>query len=232
MKAAVIVSPGSNCDRDVQVALRQSAGTDPIMHWHGDPDLPDVDLIVVPGGFSYGDYLRAGAVAAHSPVIREVVARANAGGPVLGICNGFQILTECGLLPGVLMRNAGLKFICRDVDLLVEAADTVFTRDYVNSQIIRIPVAHNEGNYFADDDTLNRLDGENCVAFRYCTPTGQVTSAANPNGAARNIAGILSEGRNVLGMMPHPERLADPLLGGTDGRPMFDGLVEALAAAA
>jgi phosphoribosylformylglycinamidine synthase len=232
MKAAVIVSPGSNCDRDVQVALRQSAGTDPIMHWHGDPDLPDVDLIVVPGGFSYGDYLRAGAVAAHSPVIREVVARANAGVPVLGICNGFQILTECGLLPGVLMRNVGLKFICRDVDLLVEAADTVFTRDYVDGQIIRIPVAHNEGNYFADDDTLNRLDGENRVAFRYCTPTGRVTSAANPNGAARNIAGILNEGRNVLGMMPHPERLTDPLLGGTDGRPMFDGLVEALAAAA
>jgi phosphoribosylformylglycinamidine synthase subunit PurQ / glutaminase len=232
MKAAVIVSPGSNCDRDVQVALRQSAGTDPIMHWHGDADLPDVDLIVVPGGFSYGDYLRAGAVAAHSPVIREVVARANAGVPVLGICNGFQILTECGLLPGVLMRNAGLKFICRDVDLRVEAADTVFTQDYVNGQIIRIPVAHNEGNYFADDETLNRLDGENRVAFRYCTSEGEVTSAANPNGAARNIAGILNEGRNVLGMMPHPERLADALLGGTDGRPMFDGLVEALAAAA
>lgn len=232
MKAAVIVSPGSNCDRDVQVALRQSAGSEPIMHWHGDPDLPDVDLIVVPGGFSYGDYLRAGAVAAHSPVIREVVARANAGVPVLGICNGFQILTECGLLPGVLMRNAGLKFICRDVDLRVEAANTVFTRDYVDGQIIRIPVAHNEGNYFADDETLNRLDGEGRVAFRYCTPSGEITQAANPNGAARNIAGILNEGGNVLGMMPHPERLADPLLGGTDGRPMFDGLVEALAAAA
>ena len=232
MKAAVIVSPGSNCDRDVQVALRQSAGSDPIMHWHADPDLPDVDLIVVPGGFSYGDYLRAGAVAAHSPVMREVVARANKGVPVLGICNGFQILTECSLLPGVLMRNAGLKFICRDVNLRVEATDTAFTRDYVGGQIIRIPIAHNEGNYFADDETLNRLDGENRVAFRYCGPSGEVTAAANPNGAARNIAGILNEGRNVLGMMPHPERLADPLLGGTDGRPMFDGLVEALAQAA
>ena len=232
MKAAVIVSPGSNCDRDVQVALRQSAGSDPIMHWHADVDLPDVDLIVVPGGFSYGDYLRAGALAAQSPVIREVVARANKGVPVLGICNGFQILTECGLLPGVLMRNAGLKFICRDVDLRVEAADTVFTRDYVNRQIIRIPVAHNEGNYFADDETLNRLDDENRVAFRYCCPERGVRAAANPNGAARNIAGILNEGRNVLGMMPHPERLADALLGGTDGRPMFDGLVEALATAA
>jgi len=232
MKAAVIVSPGSNCDRDVQVALRQSAGSDPIMHWHGDANLPDVDLIVVPGGFSYGDYLRAGALAAQSPVIREVVARANQGVPVLGICNGFQILTECGLLPGVLMRNAGLKFICRDVDLRVEATDTVFTRDYVNGQIIRIPVAHNEGNYFADDDTLNRLDGEDRVAFRYCSPEGAVTAADNPNGAACNIAGILNEGRNVLGMMPHPERLADAMLGGTDGRPMFDGLVEALATAA
>lgn len=232
MKAAVIVSPGSNCDRDVQVALRQSAGADPIMHWHGDPDLPDVDLIVVPGGFSYGDYLRAGAMAAHSPVIREVVARANKGVPVLGICNGFQILTECGLLPGVLMRNAGLKFICRDVDLRVEAADTVFTRAYVNGQIIRIPVAHNEGNYFADEDTLNRLDGDNRVAFRYCTPDGEVIARANPNGASRNIAGILNEARNVLGMMPHPERLADAALGDTDGRPMFDSLVEALAAAA
>ena len=232
MKAAVIVSPGSNCDRDVQVALRQSAGSDPIMHWHGDANLPDVDLIVVPGGFSYGDYLRAGALAAQSPVIREVVARANQGVPVLGICNGFQILTECGLLPGVLMHNAGLKFICRDVDLRVEATDTVFTRDYVNGQIIRIPVAHNEGNYFADDDTLNRLDGEDRVAFRYCSSEGAVTAADNPNGAARNIAGILNEGRNVLGMMPHPERLADAMLGGTDGRPMFDGLVEALATAA
>ena len=232
MKAAVIVSPGSNCDRDVQVALRQSAGSDPIMHWHGDANLPDVDLIVVPGGFSYGDYLRAGALAAQSPVIREVVARANQGVPVLGICNGFQILTECGLLPGVLMHNAGLKFICRDVDLRVEATDTVFTRDYVNGQIIRIPVAHNEGNYFADDDTLNRLDGEDRVAFRYCSSEGAVTAADNPNGAARNIAGILNESRNVLGMMPHPERLADAMLGGTDGRPMFDGLVEALATAA
>ena len=232
MRAAVIVSPGSNCDRDVQVVLRQSAGVDPIMHWHGDPNLPDVDLIVIPGGFSYGDYLRSGAMAAHSPVMREVVRRANGGLPVLGICNGFQILTECGLLPGVLMRNAGLKFICRDVDLRVEATDTVFTRDYVDGQIIRIPIAHNEGNYFADKDTLERLEGENRVAFRYCDPSGHVTPTANPNGAAHNIAGILNERRNVLGMMPHPERLAEQALGGTDGRPMFDGLAEALATAA
>ena len=152
--------------------------------------------------------------------------------PVLGICNGFQILTECGLLPGVLMRNAGLKFICRDVDLRVDAADTVFTRSYVDGQIIRIPIAHNEGNYFADEDTLNRLDSDNRIAFRYCTPKGEVTPQANPNGAALNIAGILNEKRNVLGMMPHPERLADDALGGTDGRPMFDGLIKALTAAA
>jgi phosphoribosylformylglycinamidine synthase I len=232
MKAAVIVSPGSNCDRDVQVAIRQSAGTEPLMHWHGDPELPDVDLVVVPGGFSYGDYLRAGAMAAHSPVIREVVTRANRGVPVLGICNGFQILTECGLLPGVLMQNAGLKFICRDVNLRVETAASVFTQNYLEAQVIRIPVAHNEGNYFADEDTLNRLDAEDRVAFRYCTRHGEIAAATNPNGAARNIAGILNKDRNVLGMMPHPERLADRALGGTDGRPMFDGLVEALTAAA
>jgi phosphoribosylformylglycinamidine synthase I len=232
MKSAVIVFPGSNCDRDVQVALRDSAGSEPVMHWHGDANLPDVDLIVVPGGFSYGDYLRSGAMAAHSPVMREVVSRANAGVPVLGICNGFQILTETGLLPGVLMRNAGLKFLCRDVDLRVECTDTVFTRDYIDGQIIRIPIAHNEGNYFADDETLARLEGENRIAFRYCDAQGNVTAAANPNGSAHGIAGILNEARNVLGMMPHPERLAEAVLGGTDGRPMFDGLVEALADAA
>ena len=229
MKAAVIVSPGSNCDRDVQVAIRQSAGTEPIMHWHGDPELPNVDLIVVPGGFSYGDYLRAGAIAAHSPVIREVVTRAENGVPVLGICNGFQILTECGVLPGVLMPNAGSKFICCDVNLRVEVTDTIFTRNYRNGQTIRIPVAHNEGNYFADKDTLDRLEGENQIAFRYCTTDGEIKPHANPNGAARNIAGILSKNRNVLGMMPHPERMADPALGGTDGRLMFDAVVKALA---
>ena len=232
MKTAVIVSPGSNCDRDVEVAIRQSAGTDPVMHWHGDPELPEVDLIVVPGGFSYGDYLRAGAMAAHSPVIREVVARANRGVPVLGICNGFQILTECGLLPGVLMQNAGLKFICRDVNLRVETTASLFTQNYLGGQVIRIPVAHNEGNYFADEHTLNRLDGEDRIAFRYCTSDGEIAEIGNPNGAARNIAGIMNADRNVLGMMPHPERLAESALGGTDGRPMFDSLVEALTAAA
>ena len=230
MKAAVIVFPGSNCDRDVQVALAKSMGAPPLMVWHGDSDLPAVDLIVVPGGFSYGDYLRSGAMAAHSPVMRAVVARAKKGVPVLGICNGFQILTETGLLPGVMMRNAALKFVCRDVFLRVESTDSLFTRHYRPSQVIRLPVAHMDGNYFADDETLKRLADEDRIAFRYCDAAGSSDAAANPNGSLDDIAGILGEGRNVLGMMPHPERLADPLLGGTDGRPLFDGLIEALAA--
>ena len=229
MKVAVIVSPGSNCDRDVQVALRRSVGVSPIMHWHRDTALPDVDLIIVPGGFSYGDYLRAGAMAAYSPVIREVVTRANLGLPVLGICNGFQILTECGLLPGVLMQNSGLKFICRDVDLRVETNESIFTHHYAYKQTIRIPIAHNEGNYFAENETLARLEDENRIAFKYCTPDGDVIRAANPNGASFNIAGILNENRNVLGMMPHPERMADKHLGGLDGRLMFEGLIKDFA---
>jgi phosphoribosylformylglycinamidine synthase len=214
----------------VQVALRASSGSEPLMVWHRDTNFPAVDLIVVPGGFSYGDYLRCGAMAAHSPVMREVAARAHGGVPVLGICNGFQILCEAGLLPGVLMRNAGLKFVCRDVYLRVETADTPFTAGYRRGQAIRVPIAHAEGNYFADPATLDRLEGEGLVAFRYCDGSGAVTPAANPNGAARNIAGILNDRRNVLGMMPHPERLADPMLGGSDGRAMFDGLARALAA--
>lgn len=230
MKAAVIVFPGSNCDRDVRVALEHSMGKPPAMVWHRETALPAVDLIVIPGGFSYGDYLRAGAMAAHSPVMAAVVERARKGVPVLGICNGFQILTETGLLPGMLMRNAGLKFVCRDVHLRVDTADTVFTRGYREGQVIRIPVAHHEGNYFADEDTLERLFGNGQVAFRYCHPSGAVAADANPNGSRRNIAGILDQQRTVLGLMPHPDRLADPMLGGIDGKAMFDGLVEALAA--
>lgn len=230
MKASVIVFPGSNCDRDVKVALAQSLGSNPDMVWHGDTDLPDTDLIVVPGGFSYGDYLRSGAIAAHSPVMREVVRRANSGVPVLGICNGFQILTEAGLLPGILMRNAELKYICRDVLLRVENADTVFTRNYEKNQVIRIPIAHHDGNYETDQDTLKGLEDEGRVAFRYCDADGNITDEANPNGSMNNIAGILNADRNVLGMMPHPERLVETLQGGIDGKPMFDGLVEALAA--
>ncbi len=229
-KAAVIVFPGSNCDRDMKVALQAAMGGDVIMHWHGDADLPDVDLIAVPGGFSYGDYLRSGAMAANSPVMQSVVARAGRGVPVLGVCNGFQILTEAGLLPGALMRNAGINFVCKDVTLRIDNAATVFTRQYQEGQVIRIPVAHHDGNYFADDETLDRLEGEGRVAFRYCNPTGAVTREANPNGSRRNIAGILNKTGNVLGMMPHPERLADAALGGTDGKPMFDGLIEAIAA--
>jgi phosphoribosylformylglycinamidine synthase len=230
MKAAVIVFPGSNCDRDVKVALEQSMGRAPLMVWHRESTLPDVDLIVVPGGFSYGDYLRSGAMAAHSPIMRDVAARAAKGVPVLGICNGFQILTETGLLPGSLMRNAGLKFECKDVLLRVEVTDTLFTRAYGKGQVIRIPIAHHDGNYFADTDTLKRLADGDRIAFRYCDETGATTAEANPNGSLDNIAGILNESRTVLGLMPHPERLADAVLGGTDGRPMFDGLVDALAA--
>jgi phosphoribosylformylglycinamidine synthase len=230
MKAAVIVFPGSNCDRDAAVALQAATGRAPAMVWHGDSDIPASDLIVLPGGFSYGDYLRSGAMAAHSPVMREVIARAKAGTPVLGICNGFQVLTEAGLLPGVLMRNATLKFICRDVLLRVERNDTAFTRHYTRGEVVRFPIAHKDGSYFADEATLDRLEGEGQVAFRYCDEEGNVVPAANPNSSRNNIAGILNESGTVLGMMPHPERLADPELGGTDGTKMFKGLVESLAA--
>jgi phosphoribosylformylglycinamidine synthase len=229
VKAAVIVFPGSNCDRDVQVALGQSMGAAPDMVWHGDSELPAVDLIVVPGGFAYGDYLRAGAMAAHSPAMREVARRADRGVPVLGICNGFQVLTETGLLAGALMRNAGLTFVCKDVHIRVESSQTVFTNNYEAGQVLRIPIAHHEGNFVADSATLDRLEERGQVAFRYCTPEGEESEAANPNGSQRNIAGIYNETKTVLGLMPHPERLADPMLGGTDGRPMFDGLVAALS---
>jgi len=182
----------------------------------------------VPGGFSYGDYLRSGAMAAQSPVMRDVVAKAQKGVPVLGICNGFQVLTECGLLPGVLMRNANLKFVCKDIYLRTEAADTMFTDGYEEGQVIRIPVAHHDGNYFADDDTLARLQDENRIAFRYVDADGRQGNGANPNGSLDDIAGVLDETRTVLGLMPHPERLCDPALGGDDGRPMFAALAVAL----
>ena len=229
LKAAVIVFPGSNCDRDVAVALEASLGRAPLMVWHRDTELPAVDLVVVPGGFSYGDYLRCGAMAAHSPILREVKARAAQGLHVLGICNGFQILTEAGLLPGVLMRNMALRFICRDVHLRVETNASAFARNYAKASVVRLPIAHAEGNYFADAETLKRLEGEGRVAFRYVSAEGEATEAANPNGSARNIAGIYNETRTVLGLMPHPERLAEEALGGTDGKPLFDGLVEALS---
>lgn len=223
MKAAVVVFPASNCDRDVATALNQATGKAPHMAWHGDASLPEhLDLIVLPGGFSYGDYLRCGAMAAHSPIMRDVVERAKKGTPVLGICNGFQILCETQLLPGVLMRNAHLKFASKAVTMTVEGANTMFTARYKPGQKIKLPVAHGDGNYFADDKTLDRLENEGRVAFRY-------VDGENPNGAARNIAGIFNEKRTILGLMPHPERVCDPLLGGTDGKAIFDSLVSALS---
>lgn len=228
MRSAVVVFPGSNCDRDVALALEQVTGRPPAMVWHRETELPPLDLIVVPGGFSYGDYLRCGAIAAHSPVMRAVREQAAAGVAVLGICNGFQVLTETGLLPGVLLRNAGLRFICRDVLLRVENDRSAFTQGYRAGQVVRMPVAHNEGNYFADPETISRLEGEGRVAFRYCAADGTVNDETNPNGSQNNIAGILDERGRVLGLMPHPERLADPQLGGTDGRAMFEGLLAAV----
>ena len=221
MRAAVIVFPGSNCDRDVAVCLK-AAGAQVDMVWHGDTHLPACDLIVLPGGFSYGDYLRCGSMAANSPIMREVVARAGTGAAVLGICNGFQVLTECGLLPGILMRNRELNFVCRNTRLNVSRTDTPFTHLYAEAEEISIPVAHNEGNYFADDETLKRLQGENRIAFTYA-------EGDNPNGACLDIAGITDATGRVLGMMPHPERRAETPLGGEDGRRIFDGAMEMLA---
>jgi len=227
MKAAVIVFPGSNCDRDAQTTMQHN-GANVTMVWHADKTLPKVDLVVVPGGFSYGDYLRSGAMAAHSPILREVKAHAEKGGRVLGICNGFQILTESGLLPGVLLRNRRLKFLCKPVWLKVENSSTAFTKQYAKGQVVNFPVAHHDGNYFADDETLKRLEGEGRVMFRYCDAKGDVRDdeEANPNGSLRSIAGIANEKKNVLGLMPHPERHAEPLTGGTDGIAMFAGLMQ------
>ena len=230
MKACVVVFPGSNCDRDIKVALEAVSGKPAHMVWHADSSVPACDLIVLPGGFSYGDYLRCGAMAAHSPVMRDVVAKARAGTMVLGICIGFQVLTESGLLPGALMRNASLKFVCRDVHLKVEQVETPFTRRYGRNEIIRVPVAHGDGNYFADQATLDTLEGEGRVVFRYVDKAGNATAEANPNGALHNIAGICDARRRVLGMMPHPERLFEPMLGGVDGRRLLESVVEGLAA--
>ena len=222
MKSAVVVFPASNCDRDAATALEQLTGNKTHMIWHQDSEIPDVDLIVLPGGFSYGDYLRCGAMANQSNVMRAVKAHAEKGGAVIGICNGFQVLTEAHLLPGALMRNADLKFVCRPVTMTVEETQSAFTRKYQKGQKVSFPVAHGEGNYVADEETLDRLENENRVVFRYAY-------GDNPNGSARNIAGILNEKRNVLGLMPHPERVVDPLLGGTDGQAMFKSLIEALS---
>ena len=229
MQAAVIVFPGSNREQDVMDALQRSSGREPLRVWHRDTELPKTDLIVIPGGFAYGDYLRCGAMAAHSPIMREVKERAARGTPVLGVCNGFQVLTEAGMLPGVLLPNRTLKFHCFDVHLRVETSQSLFTSGYETGQVIQVPVAHHDGNYFADQATLDRIEDKGLVAFRYCTPAGELTDEANDNGSARNIAGIFNETKTVLGLMPHPEDATDPVLGGTDGRAFFDGLVEALA---
>jgi phosphoribosylformylglycinamidine synthase I len=230
MKAAVIVFPGSNCDRDVKVALEKVTGGAVDMVWHAEVSVPPTDVIVLPGGFAYGDYLRTGAMAAHSPIMRDVAAKAKAGTPVIGICNGFQVLCEAGLLPGVLMRNASLKFVCCDVLLKVEQTDTVFTSRFRQGEVIRLPIAHGDGNYYADQQTLDMLEAEGRVVFRYVDKDGNTTPEANPNGAQHNIAGICDERRRVLGMMPHPERLFEPMLGGTDGRKVFESMLESLAA--
>ncbi len=228
MKASVVVFPGSNCDRDAAVALRAVTGNAPHMVWHGDSDLPRSDLIVLPGGFSFGDYLRSGAMAAHSPIVRAVIEEARRGVAVLGICNGFQVLTETGLLPGVLMRNASLKFICRDVHLRQEAGAAVLCNPADTGRVLTMPVAHKDGNYFADAETLDRLEDGGQVAFRYCDAGGAVTAAANPNGSQRNIAGICDRSGRVLGMMPHPERAIDALLGRRDGLSLVERAVATL----
>jgi phosphoribosylformylglycinamidine synthase len=221
LKSAVIVFPGSNCDRDIAVALEQVTGRAPAMVWHREAELPDgTDFIALPGGFSYGDYLRSGAMAARAPIMRAVGDAAARGVPVIGICNGFQVLTEAGLLPGALMRNAGLSFVCRPVSLTVENSQSLFTAAYQAGETITLPVAHHDGNYQADEATLDRLEGEGRVALRYAEPV---------NGSARSIAGILNDSGNVLGLMPHPERVIEPAHGGTDGRRMFEGLLEAVA---
>lgn len=221
MKSAVIVFPGSNCDRDLAVALETVTGTKPAMVWHRETVLPEgVGAVAVPGGFSYGDYLRSGAIAARSPIMRAVVEAAERGVPVLGVCNGFQVLTEAGLLPGALMRNAGLNFVCRDVALTVGESRSPFTAEYAAGETITVPVAHHDGNYFAGADTLDRLEGDGQVAFRY---------AEAVNGSARGIAGIVNARGNVLGLMPHPERRIEAAHGGTDGRRLFEGLLEAVA---
>ena len=230
MKSGIVVFPGINRERDMAIALTHATGTRPRMVWHQETDLAGLDLVVLPGGFSHGDYLRSGAMAAHSPVMGAVRDFAASGGYVMGVCNGFQILTEAGLLPGALLRNASLRFLSMDCHLLVERADTVFAARYQRGQVFRAPLAHGDGNYIADAATLDRLEGEGLVAFRYALRDGTVSPEAARNGSARNIAGLYSPNLRVLGLMPHPEDLVDPLMGGTDGKPLFDGLAAALAA--
>ena len=222
MKSKVIVFPGSNCDRDVAVAIKKISGSEPQMVWHKETSLSNSDLIIVPGGFSYGDYLRCGAIASTSPIINEVVKKANEGVPVIGICNGFQILIETSLLDGALIRNNSLSFICRDVYIKSENQTSIFTK---KTNIAKMPIAHNEGNYFASDETLKKIVGNDQVAFKYCNQEGEITYQSNPNGSLENIAGILNDRKNVLGLMPHPERAAESALGCDDGKYIFESIL-------
>lgn len=228
MKSAVVTFPASNCDRDMFDALEKITGNTPHSIWHHDDDIPNVDLIALPGGFSFGDYLRCGAMAARSPVMKKIHQHAERGGYIIGICNGFQVLTEMGLLPGALMRNKSLKFVCKTVNLKVENASTTFTNAYKAGQNIEIPVAHHDGNYFADDETLKKLEDNDQVAFRYVDKQSNATEKSNPNGSQNNIAGIINERGNVLGMMPHPERFIETIQGGTDGRGFFESMIKSL----
>ncbi|GAB4279605.1 MAG: phosphoribosylformylglycinamidine synthase subunit PurQ [Oscillatoriaceae cyanobacterium] len=225
MKFGVVVFPGSNCDRDVAWVTQYLLNQPTRMVWHQETDISDIDVVVLPGGFSYGDYLRCGAIARFSPVMREIVQHAQKGKPVIGICNGFQILTEVGLLPGALTRNRDLHFICDRVPLKVLHTDIPWTKTYTSGEIINLPIAHGEGRYYADTDTLNQLEDNGQVLFRYCTPSGETTTPGNPNGSLNNIAGICNQSGNVLGMMPHPERAADPATGGIDGIKLFQALL-------
>ncbi len=225
MRFGVIIFPGSNCDHDSYYALNAVAGQPATMLWHESSDLEGVEAVIVPGGFAYGDYLRTGAIAKFAPIMQSVKKFAEQGGLVIGICNGFQILCEAGLLPGALMRNAGLKYICKQVYLRVESTATPFTHDLGQGSVLQMPIGHMEGNYFADADTLSKLRREDRVVFRYCTPEGEVTTEANPNGALDNIAGICNEGRNVLGMMPHPDRSSEAMLGSADGLKVFEAMI-------
>ncbi len=231
MKFGVIVFPGSNCDRDIAMVVRDLLNQPTRMVWHEESDLSDLDVIIIPGGFSYGDYLRCGAIARFSPALQATIKHAEAGKLVMGICNGFQVLTEAGLLPGALMRNRDLHFVCDRVPLRVERTDSPWTQNYQPRQIITLPIAHGEGNYYADAETLADLEKHHQILFRYCTPTGEISPAGNPNGSLNNIAGICNRRGNVMGMMPHPERAADPMLGNTEGLSVFKGVLESLALA-
>tara|TARA_B110000305_G_C19465489_1_gene657579 strand:+ start:9298 stop:9987 length:690 start_codon:yes stop_codon:yes gene_type:complete len=228
MRVSVIVFPGSNCDRDVAVSLKKFSNKSPLMIWHKETSLPDSDLIVLPGGFSYGDYLRCGSMAANSPIMKEVKKSAEKGSSILGICNGFQILTESGLLPGTLIRNQGLSFICKNTSLKVENDKSFFTHNYNKNEIVNIPIAHNEGNYFADENVIKDIEDKNLVVFRYCNKNGDINEETNPNGSLKNIAGIINEKGNVLGMMPHPERATDDITGLNDGEKFFTSIIESI----